>query len=79
MQVLFLSTSFMIALNVKDLGVVLSLVGATGSTIVSLILPGVFYFRMFKDEGPAWKRYAALAQLLAGVLIIPFCLYSIIT
>jgi hypothetical protein len=33
---------------ISDLGVILSLVGATGSTVVSYILPGVFYLSLCK-------------------------------
>jgi len=36
----FLILSFIIAMSVSDLGVVLGVVGATGSTMVSYILPG---------------------------------------
>jgi Transmembrane amino acid transporter protein len=46
-QMVFLVASLLIALSVNDLGVVLSIVGATGSTVVSYILPGVFYYNMF--------------------------------
>lgn len=70
----FLGASFAIALSVEDLGVMLSLVGATGSTLVSYILPGFCYYFLFKDEGPAWKRYVALFQGCLGLIIIPVCL-----
>eukprot|EP00602_Paraphysomonas_sp_CaronLab_P002598 CAMPEP_0185020326 /NCGR_PEP_ID=MMETSP1103-20130426/2919_1 /TAXON_ID=36769 /ORGANISM="Paraphysomonas bandaiensis, Strain Caron Lab Isolate" /LENGTH=453 /DNA_ID=CAMNT_0027551155 /DNA_START=88 /DNA_END=1449 /DNA_ORIENTATION=- len=71
----FLGLSLIIGLTVSDLGVVLSLVGATGSTIVSYILPGFFYYLIFKDlEGPVWKRNLALAQGVLGLIIIPVCL-----
>jgi Transmembrane amino acid transporter protein len=49
-QVVFLVASLLIALSVNDLGVVLSIVGATGSTVVSYILPGVFYSNMFSGK-----------------------------
>ena len=38
----FLLFSFIVAMSVSDLGVVLGIVGATGSTIVSYILPGTY-------------------------------------
>ncbi len=41
--------SFVIAMSVSDLSVVLAFVGATGSTAVSYILPGFFYYYMFKN------------------------------
>ena len=36
----FLTASYLIALVVTDLGVILAIVGATGSTMVSYVLPG---------------------------------------
>ena len=74
LQMIFLITSLLIALTVKDLSVVLSFVGATGSTTVSYILPGVFYYKMFKNEGPKWKRDLSLIQFLTGLVIVPVCL-----
>lgn len=63
-------------MSVSDLSVVLAFVGATGSTAVSYILPGFFYYYMFKnpEDGPAWKRNLALAQGIAGLIIVPLCL-----
>jgi hypothetical protein len=71
----FLVLSYIIALSVNNLGVVLALVGATGSTMVSYILPGFCYFFIF-DQNSAypWKRYVAFAQGVAGCCIIPICL-----
>ena len=69
-----------IGLTVTDLGVVLSLVGATGSSVVSYILPGFLYYFMFKDKDqdtPRWKLALALFQGCLGVIIIPVCLYFI--
>lgn len=59
-------------------GVMLALVGATGSTAVSYILPGGFYYMLHKDkpacEAPTWKLYAALAQFTLGCILVPTCL-----
>jgi amino acid permease len=70
----FLGFSLLIALTVTNLGVVLALVGATGSTTVSYILPGFFYYILFKDEGPKWKRNLALLQGCVGLVLVPLCL-----
>lgn len=70
----FLGFSLLIALTVTNLSTVLAFVGATGSTTVSYILPGFFYYIIFKDEGPAWKRYLALFQGCIGLVIVPVCL-----
>lgn len=79
----FLSLSLLIGLTITDLGVVLSLVGATGSSIVSYILPGLLYYLVFKDRAaagisPMWKIQLALLQGCLGVIIIPVCLYFIL-
>ena len=72
-----LGCSFIIGLTVSNLGVVLALIGATGATTLSFILPGFFYYIIFKNEGPVWKRNLALAQGIAGLIIMPMCLIFI--
>ena len=72
----FLLASAAIALSIDNLGVVLSFVGATGSTIVSYILPGACYFLLRKDAG--WKRYLGLLQLGLGCVLMPLSLTLII-
>lgn len=75
----FLAMSFLIAMVTSDLGVVLSIVGATGSTIVSYILPGFIYYVTFKDDSasPKWKTNLALFQGCLGLVIMPVCLVFI--
>ena len=77
-QVIFLTTSLIIALTVKDLSLILSFVGASGSTTVSYILPGIFYYKMFKNEGPKWKRTLSLVQFCVGLVIVPVCLFLLV-
>ena len=67
-----LLASLVIAVTVLDLGKVLGVVGATGSTMVSYILPGLIYVETFKDFH--LKRLLAFGQLLLGALIMPVCL-----
>jgi amino acid permease len=61
---------------VSDLGVILSIVGATGSTLVSFILPGFSYYFIFSKEplAPKWKLYLSLFQGCIGIIIMPLCL-----
>jgi len=68
----FLAASYLIALVVTDLGVILAIVGATGSTMVSYVLPGLCYFRLFPE--PHIKRNLALVQFGLGCVIIPLAL-----
>jgi hypothetical protein len=71
----YLGLTLLLALTVNDFGLMLGIVGATGSTMVSFILPGFFYYILFKDEqGPQWKLYLALAMGIAGLIIMPVCL-----
>eukprot|EP00931_Biecheleriopsis_adriatica_P122179 TRINITY_DN9718_c0_g1_i1.p1 TRINITY_DN9718_c0_g1~~TRINITY_DN9718_c0_g1_i1.p1 ORF type:complete len:475 (+),score=99.39 TRINITY_DN9718_c0_g1_i1:32-1456(+) len=70
--VLELAGSLLIALSVTDLGNILGIVGATGSTTVSYILPGLVYIKAFPHSHA--KRVFAFAQLVAGCIIMPVCL-----
>merc|ERR1712086_288690 len=63
-----------IACTVDDLGLVLSVVGATGSTIVSYILPGGCYFLLFPDRS---SRALGAIILGMGCFIMPMSLYLI--
>ncbi|KAK8845389.1 hypothetical protein IAR55_006102 [Kwoniella newhampshirensis] len=71
--VAILATGFAIAYNVHELEIVLGFVGSTGSTIISFILPGFFYFRLFRDESGRTKWFA-LALALYGMAVMLFCL-----
>ncbi|KAI0299311.1 vacuolar amino acid transporter 5 [Russula brevipes] len=67
---------FSIAYFVDNLEMVLSFVGSTGSTTISFILPGLFYWKLTKDD-PNKNRLlnlGALALAGYGFLILVFCL-----
>lgn len=67
-----LGLSLIIALAVSDLGLVLGVVGATGSTIVSYILPGFCFMRLGPKSGV--KHLVAIGMLAAGCVIMPLAL-----
>ena len=69
----FLLLSTALALTVHDLGVILSVVGATGSTAVSYILPGGCYYLLFRAQ-PGPKRALALVQCMVGFALVPLLL-----
>ena len=76
---ILISTAFVLASGwlafvVTDLGLVLSVVGATGSTIVSYVLPGAVYYVLFPRRPSRWL---GLLLLVAGLLIMPVSLYLI--
>ncbi|WVN87357.1 uncharacterized protein L203_102535 [Cryptococcus depauperatus CBS 7841] len=69
-----LISGFLIAYNVHELNIVLSFVGSTGSTIISFILPGFFYFFLFRQE-PGNTKWYALALGIYGMFVMLFCLF----
>ncbi|KAM6497076.1 vacuolar amino acid transporter 5 [Amanita muscaria] len=70
-----LTLGFSVAFIVDDLKMVLSFVGSTGSTTISFILPGLFYWKLFQDDPSArTKRLGALVLMMYGVCIFIFCL-----
>lgn len=73
--VAFLLLSFLLAMVVDDLGIVLALVGATGSTLVSYILPGLIYVKIHPSMDAA--KVGAYIQLALGCMIMPVALYFV--
>jgi len=67
----------MLAMVVDDLGTVLALVGATGSTLVSYVLPGLIYIKIYPHNDTS--KILAYIQLLLGIVITPLALYFILT
>lgn len=72
----FLVFSFSIAMVVDDLGVVLAMVGATGSTLVSYILPGLIYLKL--QPVMDLTKVLAYVQLILGCVIMPIALYFVV-
>jgi hypothetical protein len=79
-----LISGFIIALLVDELEIgkytiawgnmlipVLGFVGSTGSTIISFILPGFFYFKLFRTE-PGPLKWCALALAIYGLCVMGF-------
>ncbi|OCH96252.1 hypothetical protein OBBRIDRAFT_765760 [Obba rivulosa] len=69
-------SGFVIAYFVDDLQTVLSFVGATGSTTISFILPGLFYWKLTRSDPSSNKMLsrAALGLAIYGICIFVFCL-----
>lgn len=57
----------------------LSFVGATGSTTISFILPGLFYFSLFRKspDAPKLLKYGSALLAIYGVCVMCFCLTSV--
>lgn len=73
----FISLSFITAMIVDDLGIVLALVGSTGSTLVSYVLPGLIYIKVAPQKDVALAM--AYAQLSLGLVLMPLALYCVLT
>ncbi|KAJ8602382.1 hypothetical protein CTAYLR_004239 [Chrysophaeum taylorii] len=75
----FLALSFLIASAVKSLSLVMSLVGATGSTAISYILPGGIYYYLYKDDPrqSALKCRLAFSLFAFGLCVVPTALVLI--
>lgn len=66
--------SYFVAITISQLDLVLSFVGSTGSTTISFILPGLFYFRLYSHDKWHWKRMTALFLTIYGVMVMTVCL-----
>lgn len=66
--------SYIVSMSVTSLDLVLSFVGSTGSTCISFILPGIFYYKMHQHS--RWTRMKVVSVLITvyGVFVLIFCL-----
>jgi amino acid permease len=66
--------SYIIAILISKLDLVLAFVGSTGSTTISFILPGIFYYKIHEND--PWDRKKILAACLAfyGSCVMIICL-----
>ncbi|ORX57199.1 hypothetical protein BCR36DRAFT_319389, partial [Piromyces finnis] len=78
---IILILTYTIACSVKDLSTVLAVVGATGSTTICYILPGLLYYKIKKDERGDQKSTfimkLALVISFAGILLMCNSLFFI--
>jgi amino acid permease len=72
MTTCILAGSFGLSMIVTSLGVVLAIVGATGSTTISYVLPGLVYVCVHKEW--TFTKCCAALLLTVGCIIIPSCL-----
>jgi amino acid permease len=72
MTTCILIASYCVAITVNQLDLVLSFVGSTGSTTISFILPGLFYFKLFPKWN--WKRCVAIFLVIYGFSVMSICL-----
>lgn len=74
--------AYTLAISIKSFALVLAIVGATGSTAISFILPGLFGYKLIGSENDDPSNLERLLQMLAlvltiwGVFVMVVCLYS---
>jgi amino acid permease len=68
--------SYIIALSVQSLDKVLAIVGATGSTTICYILPGLFYYRLYQHQPWNRTKLGAVGLVALGFIIMFGCLGS---
>lgn len=66
--------TFVISINITQLELVLGIIGATGSTTISFILPALFYLKLFPAGEWRGSRMLARALLVAGIAVMIICL-----
>ncbi|KAG0222803.1 hypothetical protein BGX31_008851 [Mortierella sp. GBA43] len=74
MTIGILVASYVIAMTVSELDLVLSFVGSTGSTAVSFILPGSFYYKLHENDPWTIRKILSVSLMAYGLMIMIFCL-----
>ncbi|KAI8147320.1 transmembrane amino acid transporter protein-domain-containing protein [Fennellomyces sp. T-0311] len=74
MTTVILVGSYLLAITVSELDLVLAFVGSTGSTTISFILPGIFYYKIHEND--PWKpgKISAVCLAVYGLLVMGVCL-----
>jgi amino acid permease len=75
--------SYLFAITISDLSVVLGIVGATGSTTIGYILPGIFYFKFCQNqrvpgENMGMLQFMSLVLAFSGFFIMVTALGTIL-
>jgi len=66
--------SYLIAITVSELELVLSFVGSTGSTAISFILPGSFYYKLHQNDPWTGRKILSVCLAVYGLLVMAICL-----
>ncbi|CAG8439979.1 6867_t:CDS:2 [Diversispora eburnea] len=69
-----LISSYIIGMLVSELDLVLSFVGATGSTTVSFILPGLFYYKLHENSQWDIRKILSIFLVIYGFSVMFICL-----
>ncbi|KAF9925801.1 hypothetical protein FBU30_004476 [Linnemannia zychae] len=74
MTLAILIGSYIIAITVSQLDLVLSFVGSTGSTAISFILPGSFYYKLHQNDPWTGRKILSVCLTAYGFMVMVICL-----
>lgn len=77
-SVTMLIVGYTLAVSIKSFALVLAVVGATGSTAISFILPGLFGYKLSNPETKtgALLKFSSLVLVIWGFAVMILCLYT---
>nr|KAF6393757.1 solute carrier family 38 member 6 [Pipistrellus kuhlii] len=62
----------LLAIFVPDIKTIFGVVGSSTSTCLIFVFPGLFYLKLSREDFLSWKKLAAFAFLIFGILIGTF-------
>jgi len=68
--ILVCAVTYAVGFFVSDLGIVFSIVGATGSVSICYILPGLFYTSYYWDRSWFSKKFFSALMVVVGVIFM---------
>ncbi|KAG9302495.1 hypothetical protein G9A89_007199 [Geosiphon pyriformis] len=74
MTTAILISGYLVAMLVSKLDLVLAFVGSTGSTTISFILPGIFYYKLHESKRWTPKKILSVCLLVYGLAVMSVCL-----
>jgi amino acid permease len=69
-----LITTYCVAITMTKLDIVLAFVGSTGSTVISFILPAMFYLKLHEGQPWTFSKITALCLGVYGCFVMVICL-----
>lgn len=66
--------TFVVAITMTKLDLVLAFVGSTGSTVISFILPSLFYLKLHEDQPWTASKITAAFLGVYGCCVMVICL-----
>lgn len=77
-SIIMLIVGYTLAVSIKSFALVLAVVGATGSTSISFILPGLFGYKLSTNETKTGSvlKVSSITLVIWGFAVMFVCLYT---